>query len=384
MRILISANVAKDIYKRKKLIKAIQNEGHSVAAFLLPDDSVQALKDLGVEVFEAKMKTRSMNPLEEYRVFKSYLRIYKEIAPDLVLTFNAKPNIYGGMSAGKLKIHLIANITGLGKGFAAGSKVASLLKVLYKRAFKSDTHFVFFQNPDDKALFLKEKIVDEHKSGLLPGSGVDLDFFSVGFTIGQLLPSLNNNLNFAFVGRLLLSKGLREYIACAINIHKQYPDINFYVVGNYGEAGKDDADFLPESELNSAIGSGAIVYKGFVGNMKEFLMEEVDCVVLPSYYREGVPRALLEGAAMQKPLIGADSPGTREPIRDGVNGYLCKKADADDLTAKVLQFINLSKAERKKMGQESRKIAEEEFSDEIVVERYLKQIKAVENSIATV
>ncbi len=183
------------------------------------------------------------------------------------------------------------------------------------------------------------------------------------------------NIQFAFLARLLISKGIRDYINAAEIVKEKIPDTEFHVAGY---TRKKDKDFINENEIRIAEEKGIIKYHCYVRNTKKFLAESTDCLVLPSYYREGVPRILLEAASMGKPLIGANSVGTKEPIQDGINGYLVEKNNAEDLAEKMIKFINLSANEKKEMSKQSRRIVEERFSDEIVLKKYINKINELD------
>ena len=376
MKILLSANTSKEILARKKLIKRLSDEGYSLYTIcnLNKDDEVP-LKNLNVEVFSIKINPRAKNPLKDIALFLKYKKLFKKIAPDVVLSYNIKPNIYGAMVAKKLGISIIANITGLGKMFDKDSFIQKLVCYLYRKAFNFNKCFVFFQNNDDKLLFIKKQIIKKEKQiGVLPGSGVDLNYFNPKDVSIETNISIETKkvVEFSFLGRLMVSKGLRLFIEAANIISIKHKNCIFNIAGSYIEG---DPDFIQKEELECAIKNKAIVYYGQVDDVRRFLMEHTDCVVFPSYYREGIPRVLLEGAAMGKPLIASDSVGTREPCKNGENGFLVKSKDVDDLVEKMCAFLSLDETEKKHMGTLSRSIAEEYFSDEIVVSQYLSKIK---------
>ena len=375
MKILLSANTSKEIIARKKLLKRLLKLGYSLYAICnlnKKDDSL--LKDLNVEVFSVKFNPRAKNPLSDIKLFLTYKKLFKKISPDVVLSYNIKPNIYGAASSKALGMNIIANITGLGKIFDRDSLIQKLVCMLYRNAFNFEKCFVFFQNNDDRNLFLNKKIIKtEERTDILPGSGVDLDFFNPSLI--KKSSKTNGCIEFSFLGRLMISKGIRLFIEAANIISKKYGSCIFNIAGSYIER---DIDFIQKEELEKATQNKAIVYYGQVDDVRSFLVEHTDCVVFPSYYREGVPRVLLEATSMGKPLIASDSVGTREPCRDGENGFLVKTKDVNDLVKKMIAFLTLDEKAKEKMGIASRSIAEKYFSDEIVIEKYLSQIKNIE------
>ncbi len=368
MKIAVSANFAWNIQNRQNLIQAFKMRGWDVFAVSVQDGCEVFLRDtLGIPFIPLQVNNSGVNVFSDIAVYRQYKRIYAQEKPDIVLHFNNKPNIYGGKAASDLHIPSIANITGLGTAFEKKGLLQTLLSFLYRQVFKSSLTFAFFQNIDDRIMFFNKKIIAESKTALLPGSGVDIEKYQP-----QAVLPKKETVDFVFSGRLVKTKGIAEYIAAAEQIKKTHTNAVFHIIGDIEQSNR----FITKQELDNAVASESVIYHGQVKNPAVFL-ETIDCVVLPSYYREGVPRVLLEGAAMGKPLIGANSPGTREPIEDTKNGFLCTPKSAASLT-KVLQvFLDLSPEERQKMGQYSRKIAVERFSDRIVIERYIQRILAL-------
>lgn len=374
MKILLSTNTSKEIVARRKLVKKLLDAGHSLFAVCsLNEKDVPLLKELNIELFPIQFNPRAKNPLNDIKLFFTYKRLFKKISSDVVLSYNIKPNIYGAMAAKSLKSNIIANITGLGKIFDRDSLLQKLVCKLYRRAFNFEKCFVFFQNNDDRRLFLDKKIIkNEAKTDVLPGSGVDLAFFNPSVVKKTL--SSEKAVAFSFLGRLMISKGLHLFIEAANIISKEYDSCFFNIAGSYIEG---DADFIQKEELEKAIQNKKIIYYGQVEDVRTFLAEHTDCVVFPSYYREGVPRVLLEAASMGKPIIASDSVGTREPCKDGENGFLVKSKDVGDLVKKMRAFLALDEKAKEDMGIASRRIAENCFSDEIVIEKYINQIENV-------
>ena len=378
MNILLIANTANDILLRKKLLIRLNEAGHTLflASSIKPQDR-QTLQELQIQATTVDISPRSTNPMKDAFLYFTYKKIFTIFSPNLILSYHIKPNIYGAMAAKKANIPIISNITGLGKVFDHDSILQTLVVFLYKRAFKNNKKaFVFFQNNDDKTLFLQKGIIKDTQScDVLPGSGVDIEFFKPNFEPIKEADIhseyKNKKLQFSYVGRLVISKGIRLFIEAAKRISKERSDCIFNIAGSYIE---NDRDFIQRDELEEACTSDAIKYYGQVNDVRAFLKEHTDCLIFPSHYREGIPRCLLEAAAMAKPLIASNSAGTKEPCKDGINGYLVKKNDVDDLVEKIKQFIDMSEEAKRAMGKASRQIAEKDFSDEIVVSKYLSKI----------
>lgn len=369
MKAIISSNTCRDTYFSKTLISDLQNAGIEVLAFTNVDESLDKLEGL-CKVITTSFNPRGTSPFNEYAVLQEYKKLYKREKPDIVLNYNAKPVIYGGIAAHQLNIPSITNMTGLGKVYLKPSLLQNLMTFLYKKALRAPKAFTFFVNPDDKGLFLEKKIVREKACAVLPGRGVNLSFYKSSGKKKQ-----DNITRFVFAGRLLVSKGLEDYLVAAKKLKQKYGEqVSFAVCGNFENAKKGDKDFISKENLQKYVEEKIIKYEGFVVDMKSYIDEFCDCMVLPSYYREGVPRVLLQAIALSKAVIGCDSAGTREPIFDGENGYLCKKQNPEDLAEKMERFFLLSENEKNKMFQNARQIAEKHFDEKIVSQRYLQKI----------
>jgi len=372
MKAILCGNLSSNLYSRKNLIKAIKSEGWELVAMACPDHSIDKIEnELGVPFCAAHMENKGTGILSDLLTLFSFYFFYRRQHPDVVIQFNSKPDIYGSMAASLLGIPSISNITGLGGVFnSEGGMVQKIVCMLYKIAFSGPKVFVFFQNSDDRTLFIEQKIVAESKTGLLPGSGVDINYFIPKISIDSASELYNEkSVHFLYAGRLVIAKGIREFILAARIVKARHPECAFDVIGEMNTA----KGFITENELNEAVQSGAIQYHGNTQDVVSFI-SKADCVVLPSYYREGVPRSLLEAAAMGKPLIAADSVGTREPVRPYENGFLCKPGDVNDLAEKMEIFIRLPRTQKNDMGNKSRAIAEKEYSDIIVSNKYLERL----------
>lgn len=366
--VMLSANTAWNVLSRKRLLLAIKDSGRDLIALAANDDNARVLEsELGIPFIPLAMKGDGTNIRDDIALFFRYLGLYRRYRPTVALHINNKPNIYGSIAASLLGIRSVSNITGLGivaekKGFTR-----FLVMTLYRIAFFSKKAHVFFQNSDDRQYFLDNKLVKPEKTGLLPGSGVDIESFTPSAEMRQ--PD-TGAVHFLYNSRLVLSKGIREYLDAARAIKLLYKNAKFSIIG---ELLPNNPIFLPVSELETARASGIVEYHGVVKNVKPFI-NAADCIVLPSWYREGVPRSLLESAAMGKPLIVADSVGTREPVEHGINGYRVPPHDGIALREAMIRFIELDNDEKKRMGIESRRIAVTRFSDSFVITMYLERL----------
>lgn len=370
MKAVISSNTCRDTYFSKTLIQDLQANGIEVVAFANADESLEKLQAL-CRVITANYNPRGTSPRRDLSLLKQYVNLYKTEKPDVVLNYNAKPVIYGGIAAKKLSIPSISNMTGLGKVYLKPSLLQSIMSFLYRRALRADGAFTFFVNPDDQAVFLKKRIVTEKTSAILPGRGVNLEYYK---TAGK--PKQTNCTRFVFAGRLLISKGLDDYLQAAKLLKEKYGSkVSFAICGNFENAKAADPDFIDKAMLERFISDGIVKFEGFVTDMKTYIDEACDCLVLPSYYREGVPRVLLQAISLSKAIIGCDSAGTREPVFDGQNGYLCQKQNPKDLAEKMERYLLLTDDERNAMSKKAREIAEKYFDEKIISQRYLELIQ---------
>jgi glycosyltransferase involved in cell wall biosynthesis len=282
------------------------------------------------------------------------------------LGYTAKPNIYGSMAARAVGARVINNISGLGTVFIKHNLLTKLVSGLY-RASLAGSSTVFFQNRDDMALFVEKRLVRQGQAQLLPGSGVDLDHFKPrqdGRAPGPF--------RFLLVARLLWDKGVGEYVEAARLVRRTHPGVVFQILGPVGAINRTA---VPPEELERWRAEGTIGYLGASDDVR-VAMERADCVVLPSY-REGLPRSLVEGSAMGKPLIGTDVPGCRDVIVDGQTGFLCQVRSAQSLAEAMLRMLKLPEAERLNMGMRGRGRVESEYCESRVISKYLAAIEAV-------
>ncbi|MGZ8997238.1 MAG: glycosyltransferase family 4 protein, partial [Allosphingosinicella sp.] len=283
--------------------------------------------------------------------------------PDVDLGYPAKPKIYGSLAAQARGIAVINNVSGLGTAFIRQTWLTRTVKALYRLAFLG-SRTVFFQNDEDLGQFVRERIVSPDKARLLPGSGIDLARFQPG------APRTGSPFVFLLIGRLLWDKGVGEYVEAARIVRERLPDARFRLLGPLDVANRTA---VGRAEVESWVAEGLIDYLGEADDVRPHIAE-ADCIVLPSY-REGLPRTLLEGAAMAKPLIATDVPGCRALVEHGINGRLCAVGDAGALAAAMLEVANLSAEERAKLGAAGRSKVEAGYGEDRVASLYLEAIE---------
>lgn len=357
-KVLIFVNHDVVIYNfRKELVERLLFDGFEVIISSPYGERIDDLIDKGCKYIEASIDRHGKNPFKEIKLINYYKRIIKDTKPDVVLTYTIKPNIYGGMAAKKLGIPYIANITGLGTAVDKKSIIQKISIVLYRKAF-SEIQKVFFQNSDNMKFFNDNNISLE-KHALLPGSGVNLEHYKV-----LDYPS-EDTVEFVFISRIMREKGIEQYIEAAKFISKKYPNTRFHVCGfceeNY------------EAKLDKLEKNGILTYHGMIRDIRSIL-KRVHCTIHPTYYPEGISNVLLESSACGRPVITTNRSGCKEVVENGINGYLIKEKDSDDLINKIEVFLKKDIMEKKLMGLQGRKKVEKEFDRQIVVESYRNEI----------
>lgn len=308
---------------------------------------------------------KGRNPLTELIAVGRFLRLLQRTNPDLVLTWTPKPNVYGGIAARLLRIPVIPNVSGLGAVFIRGKWLRHLIGQLYKFAFAS-APVVFFQNQEDLSAFVSAGWVTAGKTQRLPGSGVDLQHFQP-----QALP-VQSPFVFLYLGRLLADKGLHELVAAAEQLRRAGRRFALQLAG-FIDPGNPAA--ISREELERWQTSGTVQYLGALSDVRPALAA-AHCVVLPSY-REGLPRSLLEAAAMARPLIAADVPGCRDVVIVGKNGFLCEPQTTASLAACMVRILDTEPPVLAEMGRAGRQYMERCFSEKLVLDAYMRHCEAV-------
>mgnify|MGYP000713458819 CR=1 FL=1 len=354
MNFLIIASSPNSILNfRGALIDSLISKGYTVH-IAVPEISkashlITKLEKKGIRIHKINFNRTGLNPISDIKTLIAILNLMRSILPIYVLSYTVKPVIYGSIASQIMHIKHFALITGLGFTFSTEFAkhhplVHFFIKFLYKISLRR-TDKIFFQNPDDELLFKKLKITHNlSPTFVVNGSGVDLDYYH--------LCELPKKLNFLLVARLLESKGVRIYAEAASIIKIKHPNVVFTLVGKIDE----NPNAISKSLLNEWIHSGDIDYLGHLPDVRGAIAN-CSVFVLPSYYREGTPRSILEAMSMGRAVITTDLPGCRETVVDGENGYLVKPKSVESLVEALNLFIdkpNLTLS----MGRKSREIAE--------------------------
>lgn len=368
-KIVISSNTSWSVFNfRLELAKYL--DGHFSVHIVAPKDEYsEILIAQGFKFHHIDMDPSSISPLKDIKTLIDYYYILNEVKPDFFLGFTAKPNIYGGFLASMLNIRVINNIAGLGRLFTKRNLLTNLMQYLYKVSL-SKSHHIFFQNKDDCSLFLHEGVIDNknHSYSVLPGSGVNTSRFVPVTSDVRLCKE--DKFTFLFSARLLKQKGINEFIEVARTFKEEgYFTVDFLVLGKYS-GGSDE---IEKSYLDNAIEEGVINYLGTTDNIEAILINS-DCFVLPSYYREGVPRSLLEAASSGLPVITTDSVGCRDAVIHNVTGFRIPVKDTKALYHAMKAILDMPIEKKKQMGDAGRRYMIEHFDEKIVFEHYQKQM----------
>ena len=350
---------------RMNLIRSLQDAGYRVGVAAPPMEASSQLEAAGISFYPVRMLPTGMRPTADAALFWQYVRLLRSERPAAVLGFTVKPNIYGSLAARLCGIPALNNITGLGTAFISKGPLESLVTALYRPALRK-AEAVFFHNEDDRDLFIGRGIVRGEQAIVIPGSGIDLSRFKP-----EPFPGKADAPVFLLIGRLINEKGVREFVDAAARLKPAWPNARFQLLGDFAAG----ARAVGREELESWVAAGTVEYLGSSPDVRPFIAK-ADCLVLPSY-REGLPRSLLEGAAMGRALIATDAPGCRNVVEPGATGFLCEVRSAASLADAMERFLRLTPDERSKMGRSARQMVEERFSDERVNEAYLKALQGM-------
>lgn len=357
-KVLFISNVTAGLVSfRYELIKILA-ENYEVTIMASDNGRLDQLTNLGCTFISTEYDRHGTNPLNEINLIKLYRKLIKEISPDIVFTYTIKPNIYAGMACAALNIPYVANITGLGAALEDVGLMQKITSVLYAIGLKK-AQKVYFQNSANRDFMLNKGIVKKNYD-LLPGSGVNLEKF-------KLLDYPNTDkVEFLFISRVMKEKGIDQFLNAAEIISRKYPNTRFHVCGN--------CEQNYEKRLKELTDRGVIVYHGRIDDV--IGMHRISsCTIHPTYYPEGMSNVLLESCASGRPIITTARPGCGEIVDDGINGFIVKERDNEDLILKIEQFMHLTYEERKQMGIEGRIKVEKEFDRHIVINKYLGEIK---------
>lgn len=311
------------------------------------------LEQINVTCLDIQLNTENINPLNNVKYLQALYRQFKKIKPDYVLSYTIKPVIWGSFAAKLAGIKSISSmITGLGYSFSELDSfkyklVNKIVSSLYRHALRSNK-IVFFQNTDDQSLFIKKKILNKTPSLIINGSGVNLEHFSFS---DQFPPKIT----FLMISRLLKDKGVYEFVAAAKQIKAAYQNVEFHLAGWID----GNPSCITQQELDTWEKEGAINFLGRLDDVRDSI-KNASVFVLPTYYREGTPRSILEAMSMGRPIITTDAPGCKETVNHGISGYVVPRKNVTELVSCMKKFIE-DQESITRFGKESHAIAMEKY-----------------------
>ena len=367
MKIMMnSGRISPFFTTRMRLIDSVQKAGWDVTVTGYEIEKKNLCDEHNTGFFEIPFARAGLNPISDLKVIRRYESVMKKERFDIVHSYTIKPNIYGSIAAKRAGVKgIFPTVNGLGYSFTneesgnfKSKMVRLVVSYLYRKAFSCATK-VFFQNADDAGEMVRRGIIDRDKCVVISGSGIDLESFP--YSRASMLP-----MKFLLATRLLITKGVRTYFEAAKIVKEKYPEVIFELAGGLDP----NPDGIQKEELDSYTADGTITYLGHVDNMAKALTE-CSVFVLPSFYREGVPHAILEAMSTGRAIISTQSPGCKETVRNvdkngkGLNGFLIEPKNSAQLANAMIWMIEHPE-EVKQMGAESRRYAEDRFDVEKV------------------
>lgn len=357
-KVVVIGNCSSGMFDfRHELIAELVKRNCMITALTPFDTKVDDLRALGIDVIETPLNRRGINPIEDFKLLCLYHKLLKKLQPDLVITYTIKPNVYGGFASRLLGIPYGVNITGLGTAFQSNGMLRKIATRMYMMSCRK-AKVVFFENSENRRIFVDEKIVKEDHTCLLNGAGVNLSHYHVtDYPAGE-------TAKFLFMGRVMKEKGIEELFAAMRRLISEGIPCTLDVLGGYEE------DYQKLIEDHTA--EGWLHYHGYQADVRPFIAQ-AHCFVLPSWH-EGMANTNLECAASGRPVITSNIHGCMEAVEDGVTGFLCEKRNPEDLYRVMKHFAGLPYEQRKAMGLSGRKRMETLFDKKQVVEKTIAHL----------
>lgn len=349
---------------RKDIALSAQKKGYEVTVVTKDTGKKTTIEALGLKVIDLPMNRSGQNIIEELYTCWFLYRLYRREKPDIVHHVGLKTILWGTLAAKLAKVHGVVNaVSGLGIFFSEEN--TSLVSKLLPRVLRFSHHrknlAVIFQNEEDKGLFLKNRIIKEEQAFMIKGSGVDLNQYC--YTPEQE----SGKIKVLLTARMIVEKGVFVLVDAALKIKEKYRDkVEFLLCGGLD----DNPKAIKEEELKAVCDGGYIQWLGYRTDVLK-LLKSCHIVAFPSYYKEGLPKSLIEAAAVGRPIVTTNSIGCKETVVDGYNGYLIPVKDSDTLAEK-LNLLFEDENLRRNMGRNSRILAEKDFSIENVIHRHLE------------
>ncbi len=341
---------------RSELISYLMNKGFDVDVLASDNKREKDIKKLGVNFFFVPFSNRDKNPFQFRKIEKGFRKAIRESKPDIVFTFQLKPNLFGTRAAKKEKVkHIYSMIEGLGDPFQPsnfkGKVIRYLITKMYKSSLKS-AEKVFLLNEEDKQECLVRKIINEKQGVIIHSIGIDMNKY-------EPLEDLPSEKKVLYLSRLIKNKGIYDYCEIARKVHKVRPDIIFELCG-------DESSEIQRKDLLPYINEGSLVYNGFLKNVNETIKSAR--IYLSTSFREGFPRTLLESMALKKVIIASNVIGNKDGVINNKTGYLLPVHDINAFTEKIIQIIDNDEL-LKQLGNNAYSFCKEHFQSDIINEQ---------------
>ena len=362
--IVMIGNMSWGMFKfRSDVMREFLKMGQRVVVIAPFDQSSKDIQALGCEFIDLEVDRKGVNPLKDLLYTLKLIRILVGLHADIALLYTIKPIIYGSIASWISGVpQRIAITTGLGYTFSTKNGISFVSKWLYKFALTFASQ-VWFLNDDDLSIFLDGNLVQRSKTFILPGEGVDVEYY-------KPVPNLEEGTTFTLISRMLWDKGVGLFAECAEELKKTKPHLKFLLVGPI-DSGNPEG--IPLTTLHEWDKKGSVSYLGPMEDVREVL-KITTCLIHPTYYKEGLPRVLMEANAMGIPCITTDIPGCRDVIKDGLNGFLISPRDLKSLTKAINTFDNLDKVTTDILSQNSRQIIRQRYSSDRISSIYIERL----------
>lgn len=365
-RVVVVSNSSWSIQNfRLGLLRGLRARDYDVVTVAPLDSGRAAFKEIGCRMIDLPMAARGTNPLQDLWLIVQLARLYRRVKPDLVIHYTIKPNIYGTLAARLAGVPSLAVTTGLGYIFLTSGTVPWIARQLYRLSLRFPRQ-VWFLNREDCDEFIERGLVPASRAEVLDSEGVDTDYFAP-----ETRERNDGEVHFLLVARMLWDKGVGTFVEAARALHADFPQARFKLLGPAGVA---NPSAITRDQLERWEREDGVQYLGETADVRRQI-READCVVLPSFYLEGVPRTLMEAASMARPMIASDVRGCREVVRQGETGLLCEARNVESLANAMRTIISMSPEERRQMGERARKYALSRFDERLTIQRYLDFIE---------
>jgi glycosyltransferase involved in cell wall biosynthesis len=365
--VLITANTSWCLaHFRGTVIDTLLAQGCRVTILTPKDVHSDDLAARGCEFVEIEMDRHGLSPVRDYFLMRRFRAQFKASKPDVIIGYTIKNNIYGAIAARAFDIPFIAVIPGLGNAFASDNWLQKLAVGLYRFAFR-DIYMVLFSNVENRDVFIDKGILTTDRGIILDGEGVNITTFAQ-----QPMPAASPRV-FLFCARLLHSKGINAFVAAAKAIRADHPDTEFHILGKLAESHPEG---VSKDQMDQWIAQGDVKFMGATNDVRPYI-GAAHCVVLPTFYQEGMPRILLDANATGRVVITTDTAGCRETVIDGETGFLCPAQDVTALIDCMTKIVEMAPDDLGMMGQNARKLAQDRFDDRITAAVYIDLLQGL-------